>query len=420
MNSINPNNLKPVVRALNRTIENHRGIRRLQYHVPTTKRAMGYADLAAIFEQAGGGNLTVLDGSFVGRHEIDGRFWDALLRNKVLIPQGAWRELGEWISKPFSNKVMAEVFSGAGRRGHPSIVLDENVPWTKPYQRARAYYVTLLSLRKVRSRALVQTYEAAHCKDATSEERRLLFQTHGGERDYWLLKKGWEEFGGYKFFSDEEVIVTAVMAALATGKAVTILTRDGDLMEQFAKITALLTTHYQAMLFAEMYALAPEMFVIKPMPRDVPMLNAYFDCETSWLVKKPVSDPDDFVGMVLPLKYRRVWLSCMLLAGIPPYMTVTCVNFLAERDMDRLIRTKGVTGGLSTGRLEGLNCHVTGYPQGIPDYRRWVAFVKDKHVALPDGRMQISLLDCAHVTEHRERRTRMPDLTLAALESYVV
>src|SRR5947199_4598810 len=131
------------------------------------------------------------------------------------------------------------------------------------------------------------------------------------------------------------------------------------------------------MLFADLYAANRDAFAIKPMRLGVPELHFYFDPAESFLVRKHVANPDDFIGALLPPDYQPVRLTCLLFGGIPPDMTMSYLSFYAEKDMGRLLQVKGRTGGLSTDKLEGKNCHVTGFPVGIDEPREWVLVTKD-------------------------------------------
>jgi hypothetical protein len=150
------------------------------------------------------------------------------------------------------------------------------------------------------------------------------------------------------------------------------------------------------------------MFLVRPLPRGADRLEHYFDCSDGLLVKKPASDPTRFSAVLLPIAYRPVCLSCFLLGGQPPDMTLTAYNSVAERDMHRVIRVKGATMGLSTDRLGGKNCHVTGLPEGVEDSRSWAVIVKDKSLAFKYSPLRIPFLDIAHAMHHREMKTSLP------------
>ena len=81
---------------------------------------------------------------------------------------------------------------------------------------------------------------------------------------------------------------------------------------------------------------------------------------------------------------------------------MTVVSYVGEKGLDGVIRMKGLTKGLSTDRLGGKNCHVTGFPIGIDEPRNWVVVARDKtNLSLESG-LFIANLDLAHTAYHFE------------------
>src|SRR5208283_4711940 len=84
----------------------------------------------------------------------------------------------------------------------------------------------------------------------TERERiRLEVQKQYGPRGFMLAKKGRSELP-----TDESLPILAVEFALETGRIANVVTADGDVLDQFAKLLWLIDTHYRAMLLAEQYA----------------------------------------------------------------------------------------------------------------------------------------------------------------------
>ena len=330
------------------------------------------------------------------------------MQQKIFITRHVWEELQSWLNKPFSNEQIADRIKRAAIIEDYSIVLDHRLTWEQDCYAGRSYYANLLSVRKQRSRQLVHEFRTKHNREPTPEEVNRLFQMNGGERDFQLLRKGFADFGKVNYSADEDLISAAATVGLRTGRPTTIFTRDGDLLEQFQKMTSLLTLHYQALLFAERYAIAPSEFQTCPMTVSG-ALQSYFDCAQSFLVKKPIKQPDDFVEWLLPSSYQELPLTCALLGGQPPDMTISFIIYRAEKDMLRLIRTQGNTGGRSTDRLGSKNCHVTGFPEGIDDPRSWIVVGADRTESFLGTNLAVPRLDLRHVVEHREVLRRMPD-----------
>ena len=194
------------------------------------------------------------------------------------------------------------------------------------------------------------------------------------------------------------------MAALHQGRPTLILTRDGDLLDQFHKLWALLTHHYQSLLFAEMYDAMPDMFVARSIPWGRGNLDKYFVSGEGFLVRKPVGDSAQFSRFVLPLRFTEVPVVCLLFGGLPPRMKLQALEFIAEKDMARVIRQKGATLGRAAalGRTDCLNCHVTGLPTGIDCSRDWIAFPRDRVKVFSNSPLKYPLLDIASAVNHCE------------------
>jgi hypothetical protein len=92
--------------------------------------------------------------------------------------------------------------------------------------------------------------------DAKSRRVKILSptaiaQTH---RTSWLLRRR-----GFRHSqADEELVVTAVFTAIATGRETLIQTRDTDVFEQFAKLMHLLSADYAAFRYAEVHFHNPD------------------------------------------------------------------------------------------------------------------------------------------------------------------
>jgi hypothetical protein len=398
--NMNPKNLKPIMRITRDAPRKSIGVMRL-FNM-SIKREMSYARLAELLRNEWRGSLVVLDTSFFARHEIDTSVWEALLENAMLIPRYVWRELAIWRDHPFANKDAAKLFRDAEQSRNPAIILDEHVGWSQAYKYGRAFYNSLLGFRKTVSRWIVADFESRHGRTPTRQELNDLFTARGTARDFHLLRKGYDDYGGHNFYADEDALVTAAMAALHRGRKTIVITRDGDLLDQFHKFWGLLGYHYQALLFSDIFAATPDTFRTRPLPQDRGAVDQYFLAANGFLVKKPVSDPAEFSRFVLPVNYQSVPIACMLLGGQPPDMTASIMSFAAERDMRRVILAKGVTRGRSTVREDGLNCHVTGLPCGIEDSRHWVAFVQDRVMICQNSPLQFPLLDRTHAVSHQE------------------
>jgi len=224
---MNPKKIKPVIRDMANTKEVHRGSSRLVYRVHPTKTAIDYPRLAEELKAAGPNHQFVLDTSFFARHEIDECLWEALVQRTVFITRHVWDELQPWLTNPFNNQRMAERIRRAATSPDLSVVLDHRLTWEADCCAGRSYYTSLSSVRKQRSRYLVEEYRARYGREPAPEELNQLFQMSGSARDFQLLKKGLADFGKTNYFADEDLLATAATIGLRTGRPVTILTAMG-------------------------------------------------------------------------------------------------------------------------------------------------------------------------------------------------
>jgi hypothetical protein len=232
---MNPHKVKPIIKVLGSAAPVHKGVERFFSDLDRAKQPIAYGELAKIIERQCDGTIFVLDNSFIPRHEIDFSVWEALLRKRVVIPPFVWLELQDWLADPFSNKHMAPLFQQAKGSQTSRIILDHESKWPPDYFLAREYYVALLSDRKQRAHQIVKGFISKNGRPPNDKELQKLWQQHGNERDFHLLRKGYTDLAKPNFFADEDVIVTATMIAVLGGCDTVVLTRDADLLDQFDK-----------------------------------------------------------------------------------------------------------------------------------------------------------------------------------------
>lgn len=389
--------INPTIRHILESPCLYKTVQRLDLSLTPEILTIDHDDLATILGSWSNQDaMFFTDTCFLNGPELPDAIWDPILASRLVISPYIWREIGEWVEDPYRNKRAAAAIRTATRGDANGVILDHLVEIDQDMRDGREYYVTLLGYRKSRVRDLMQNFEMQRGRKPDDTELTRLFNQNSQPKDYQLLRKGKEDIERCShFFSDEDLIVTAGIAAISDGSHTVILTRDKDVLEQFSKFVRLITPQYSAMLFAEKFAAEQAAFVRHPLPVGVPTIECYFDTAETFLVQKPVDNPDQFMGWVLPREYQQVRFSCILLGGNHPELKFSMISFNAERDMQRLMQTKGKTFGLNTDRLNGRNCHVTGYPIGIPDPRKYVVIGRDKLRAL-EGGGGIPLLDIGH------------------------
>jgi hypothetical protein len=185
----------------------------------------------------------------------------------------------------------------------------------------------------------------------TQEEFHAEVQSQFGERGYLLARKGIEAQASPNKLTDEHLVVTAALTAIMNGSEVVILTRDPDVLEQYAKVCTLMKEHYRATLAAELYASHPTAFGFEETPLLNDSIRARFSGES--VLRFETSDAE---FNPLPRRFHFVCVYCLLLGGTPEDMKVTVSSFCAETEMAQALRVKASTAGLTTDKFDGRNC----------------------------------------------------------------
>lgn len=329
--------------------------------------------------------------------KTDERLWEALLNNEgkmVLIPP-VCRELEPWLAW--------NADQAAGRAildEEPSVRFLGLKPGDQREHTAYEYYVDLLGFRKRLVDLELAKFEEEYGRPPSDEDRRDLMQElHNkvGSRGYLLAKKGSIEKGSPNFYTDEILVYLAMKTGIETGREVVILTKDEDIQEQFYKLQWLLDTHYRGMLLADMYASDPSRFVTQPMPIDNPEFGAMFEGDDNVLVERPNWLIGGHAAPLLPPYCHPVGVHCWIV-GEKLSQTVFC----AEREMERLLHTKGVTGGLNTYKFGEQNCHLWLAPLQVPKpMRGCAAIAQDRRTE--SGLVEMPLFDANQAIYTGER-----------------
>lgn len=274
---------------------------------------------------------------------------------------------------------------------------------------AATCYANLLGIRKRLVRMKELEFEDTHGRQPNEVElAQLMQELHKavGPRGYLLARKGADKPRGPTFYTDELLVCLAMMTAITAGREVVILTKDEDIQEQFYKLQWLLDTHYRGMLLADWYATNPLDFVLHSLPKHVPSLpkhvphiDEYFEGDNNVLIERSRQLLDD----ILPHNWSPIAISCAILGD-----QLTHTTFIAEPGMKRLLRTKGETGGLSTDRLRGRNCHIWLAPLNVPDALRGCAAIAlDRRRPLRSASVALPFLDVQQAILTRETVPRV-------------
>lgn len=374
---------------------------RLYYPHVQQKFNVTYDDVAELIRADTEVRNYMLDTNWFTAHEVPSSVWDALSARRMVLTEEVWAELAHWRNCPFYNGHMVDKLEKARVHQMDEVLFEDLVPLPRTHSIFRTYYVNVLAQRKRKAVELVDEFFRSNGRPPTDAERLRLFQKGFSERDVFIFRKGYKEIVENKnVFTDEVIVSHAATVACGLGASVTIFTRDHDVCEQFYKLTTLLTVAYQATLFAQRFAAESGSFSKSPMPFTAET-DGFFEVSKSFLVKKP-APPDEFVRWLMPKEWQPVRMRCVLFAGQPPNLTITPLSFIGEAEMQQLVDVKGRTWGLNTDRLNGLNCHVTGFPRTIPEPREHVVVAEDKVVTMPSSPMRFAKLELAHSVYHFE------------------
>lgn len=340
--------------------------------------------------------LFYLDTNFLTSHNIPNFFWRSLFTRTVVFTSLVWEELNDWLRTPRVNQDVRRLLLQARIERPMGIEFDPDTRWRVDFEIARSYYVNLLAERRRTAVHLIRDFSERQQREASEDELRTILQAVGTEASLRMLRKAVSESArpGLRFFTDEELTATAVADGIIRGRPMVILTRDKDVQEHFVKLLTLMDRHYQAMLFAEQLCNDKLVFGVEELALKTAELNHHFVEGTANLVKKPGHTTDDFLAFILPKNFKPILTQCFWVGGQADSLVCSQLAYKAEAGMARLLSTKGNTRGLSTDRLSGRNCHVTGFPWGVRDPRSYAIVAEDKKRVIDI--MAIPSLDIAH------------------------
>jgi hypothetical protein len=230
--------------------------------------------------------------------------------------------------------------------------------------RAATYYVNVLHLRKKALEPFKGTKDGAAAACAAGMVRLPT-------RTSRLARRGDPD----RRFTDEALVVLAVPHAFATGKGVVLLTHDGDVFDQFYKVTSLIRLDFGAHIFAERYAECPETFPQRYELSEVPDLDPLLhDKSRSFAVVRPAN-----VDPLLPEPGGLVGVHV-----VRPEPGGEVLSWALPRSIGRLLQVKAHTGGRNTDKFDERNVYIdlgpcTPQPR-LPRNRSYAFFLVDKHL----------------------------------------
>lgn len=337
---------------------------------------------------------------------LEPKIWQALLarNDSVYVIPSVRLELKDWILRN-----PEYIGSRAIQESNPNLILQDLPSAGSDEMTAYVYYIYLLQSRRNIAHFYKMQFREKKGRDPDSDELMAGIQRTFGERGLVLAHKDGRPVVADKWATDESLVYLAAENALRTGRPTVILTKDQDVLEQFYKLWWFLDTHYRAMLIGDAYSRDPFSYSIHKLP-SVRHVDRFFYEENALLVEIGAGRMRAF----LPRAHKFVSVECWLVRK-----EMTRLTFGAETNMYRLLKVKGVTGGLVSDKLQGRNLHPWLAP--LPVGKRLatsVAIVRDRTITVPGSRAQVGMFDLTHAVNTHERHSRIvadPNLSQSGL-----
>jgi hypothetical protein len=338
---------------------------RLTFSRPTAKMTWSYETLAETIDAAPDGTLFFPDTSIYTR-ERDKTLWDALLKRDLVIPPMVHYELRDWRRDPWYNEhvrravLCAEFVYSSGLQLGPSRELAPGVRCPQLLTIGPRYEVhgyrylfSLLSMRKLWGPNAFKAMESRLKRPPTSEEFAAAVQSQLGPRGLMLATKGLENYTSPNLFTDEQLVVTAIISGIVRKHSICILTKDRDVEEQFYKCLALLTRQYEAMIVGDYYAANSDRLSFQPRTLSGTEIGVY---ENDAIVECRL--PRREFRKLFPALYCPIKIVCLLIGGDNSTLKVTSTTFTAETEMTELLKLKSQPGALNTDKFGDKNVRV--------------------------------------------------------------
>ncbi len=190
-------------------------------------------------------------------------------------------------------------------------------------------------------------------RDPTQDEFAAEVQSQLGPRGFNARKRGLEKYPSPNLFTDEQLVVSAIISGIVRKHDICILTKDADVEEQFYKCAALLARQYEAMI------------IEITIPTNSDKLNFGPSSEQERL--KGIYENDSFIECRLhrrdfrklyPAIYHPIKILCMLIGGDNKTLKVTHIAFNAETEMAELLKLKSSPGSLNCDKFGDKNVRV--------------------------------------------------------------
>lgn len=342
-------------------------------------------------ESALASHVFFVDTCFAKKH-VPQDCWDALLTRTVCVTSWINYELKQWKDEPSINRSFRDAVVAAEQGKQSSVLHLADDFFCPDIERAIQHYIKLLCVRKeLMHRVYLQLLNETGSAPSPEEVHRRV-QSTVRDRGMRLVSKGSKSMDKANFAADEDLVVRAFAFALTTGRDVTILTRDGDLLEQFYKLQYLLDTHYRSHLLAESFQKQPLNFHrIEHFSKEIEM----HEFESVELYSMPAG----MTERVLPSEFAFVNVGVERIMESGSDLYFTSLSFAAETGMSELLRVKGETNGLNSNILGRINFHLSTRLSRQSGHGQVVALAEDRFIKENDWRasltdVQLALVPC--------------------------
>lgn len=344
-----------------------------------------YQSILSLIENPHNREINWVFDTNVIRRPADEAFWPRVFtsKRKVYLPIPVYHELTAWFdsNSEASQSVLKKTVRDSFHSENVFKKLDLDGLEINALLGIQ-YYVNLLGQRKWLDEIVARSEGISHSAKIAS-----FVETTIGKRAKLLSSESRKENKRRNLFNDEIIIWYSIAQALVTRCETAIITFDRGLFEQFWKSVWMLDTHYRAMLFASLYAADP--FVFRFCGIEENQSNKLFVGRF-----KKYEKPSSELNEILPGFYTPVTISCFY-CDAHKSIQEQC-SFTMDTNMIEVLKVKGRTGGLSSDKLDGKNCHIWLGP-GMQDFGDYAAIVTDVSIPVDHvefGRLcELSLLD---------------------------
>ena len=336
---------------------------RLSYGVMSAKESRSIRSLIELMSDGPLASEYIFPDTGFITTEIQDDFWNICDGRAIVFPEIIAAELSGWLQNPLHNTGLHSWLSRAIAKCEVSPEVQKPFRWGHVMasigqqlnpkhvgvmdRRSMSeygfnYYVDLLSIRKRHGIRVARQLNEKLGRPPEEVEMHNELQRVCDERIAPLGFKGWQDHGKRNFTADEELVVSAAINAVMTGQTSTILTRDNDVFEQFAKLMEALTGNYMCFYFGLARHFHSENVPMKAIPVNSPPGSVELFLGPSI---ENIVIPEKESRNLLPDSYTPVHCFCVLVGNTCDDPKVSIAGYCLEKEMQEMLFTKAITNG---------------------------------------------------------------------------